>query len=248
MQIGIGLSITNQGAGGFTPSTLGTLLLGWWDAERSDLITQSGNLVSSWKDSVAAYNLTGSTTARPTYGAASFNSRPGLTFDGVANMLSMASVPFPTGASPCEIWVLVDQTALPADTGDRCIFAYGGGGSSSARRAFRVVRTGVNRAEGDIGNGTTAVGATNTSVDFSGRNVARYQVGATTSQTDVNGTVGSGATVTPATGTTTTAIGSTDTGSTMFKGVIASVLVTSPLSSSQAALLTTYLKARGGIA
>jgi hypothetical protein len=40
----------------WTPLKLGTSLLAWWDAERTDLITQASGLVSSWKDAVGGYD------------------------------------------------------------------------------------------------------------------------------------------------------------------------------------------------
>ena len=70
----------------WNPSMIQTAL--WLDANDSSTVAQSGGLVSQWNDkSGNRRNATASSTARPTYGATSFNSRPGLTFDGAANVL-----------------------------------------------------------------------------------------------------------------------------------------------------------------
>ena len=61
----------------FVPSDLGASLLAYWNADRSDLITLNTNKVTSWKDTVNAYDaVQGTDAARPTYANKS------LTFDG----------------------------------------------------------------------------------------------------------------------------------------------------------------------
>lgn len=56
-------------------------------------MTDDGSgLISNWVDRKGGLAVTATTTARPTWGAASFNSvYPGVTFDGVANALTAAS-------------------------------------------------------------------------------------------------------------------------------------------------------------
>jgi hypothetical protein len=66
----------------------------------------------------------------------------------------------------------------------------------------------------------------------------------------VDGVAGTPATVTPNTNVSNTRMGANTaaTASQFHLGQIATVLITSPLSTDQAAQLTAYLKARGGIA
>src|SRR5262245_31893093 len=79
-------------AGPFTPASLGASLLAWWSADRGDLITQSGGVVSSWKDSVAAYDCTAAGSVQPAYSATGWKgASPGITFDGVDDCLTLAS-------------------------------------------------------------------------------------------------------------------------------------------------------------
>jgi len=236
---------------GWTPAQLGSSLLGWWDAEDSATITQSGGLVSSWKDKVAAYDAVQALgSAKPVYSATSFNSRPGLTFDGVDDEVTLGSQPFPSGATPSELWALVDQTALVADVTGRFIASYGGTGTTNRRRISRSVVTGVNRANVGAGDGGTEVSSVNSSVDFSGRHVVRGVIRATEVQVDVNGTASATAAVVPATTALRFRIGanSSTTAGGFWQGVIPLVIITGALDSGQAAQLLAYLKARGGIA
>lgn len=186
------------------------------------------------------------TPAGPAYGFG----RPGVIFDGSDDELTLASVPFPTGANACEIWALVDQTALVADTTDRRVFSYGGNANATSRQMRRVVATGVNRARIASGDGAVAADVTNSSVDLSGRHVMRGIVRAADIQIDVDGVASLTAPVTSATGTARTRIGANtaDSAGGFWQGQIAAVLVTSTLSADQASQLLTYLKSRGGIA
>ena len=245
------LSLRLAGGSAWSPLALGASLLGWWDAERSDLITQSGGLVSSWKDVVARYDAVQTTgSQKPVYSASSFNARPGLTFDGVDDFLGLESVPFPTGGSKGEIWALASQSALPADTGTRIFASYGGTNTTGSRRLQRVVSGGVNRARFILGDGVGgAATGSNNAVDLSGAHVLRAIADASGANVEVDGTSGVPAAVIQNTGTTRTRIGS-DTGATagnFFSGVFAALIVTNVLTTTQSAQLLAYLKARGGI-
>jgi hypothetical protein len=75
----------------WNPSMITTAL--WLDAADASTITQSSNLVSQWNDkSGNGRNATASSTARPTYSATAFNSKPGLTFDGNSDDMSFFRV------------------------------------------------------------------------------------------------------------------------------------------------------------
>jgi hypothetical protein len=70
----------------WTPADITTAL--WLDAADASTITESSGAVSQWNDkSGNGTNATASSTARPTYSATSLNSKPGLTFDGTANVM-----------------------------------------------------------------------------------------------------------------------------------------------------------------
>jgi hypothetical protein len=226
-------------------AALGSDLLGYWEANRSDLVTIATG-ASSWKDIVAAYDLAQVTAgAQPAYSATSFNGQPGLTFDGTDDSLLLASVPFPTVATPCEIWALIQQDALPANTTERRIFSYGGGGVGNYRSIQRVVVGGVNRVQMTIGDGAAAQTITGTNVDASSRHVIRAQFGATSSSLTVDGVAEGSFSVVPSTGNTRTRMGanSATTASLLMNGKIAALLVTKPLTT-EATAVQTWLNAR----
>jgi hypothetical protein len=240
--------IAASSGGGWSPLALGSSLLAWWDAERSDLITQSGGLVSSWKDIVGAYNVAqGSGSLKPIYSATSFNGRPGITFDGLDDQLNLAGVPaaFPTGSDPCEMWGLVDQTRLGTDANDGAIVAYGNG-VDAGRTAMRRSVSNTNRAVAMVGTGAAHPTSVNSAVDFSGRHVARAIIGSSTSNQNVDGVAGTDASIVPATSATKLVIGgdALTTPGSPWQGVHNSVLITAPLSAAQASLMYAFLNAR----
>src|SRR5690606_10199289 len=76
-----------------------------------------------------------------------FNGRPGLTFDGADDFLEYAGVGvFPASSTAGELWALVSQDALPADTTARYAVGYGGSTSPTGRGLRRGVSGGVNQA------------------------------------------------------------------------------------------------------
>lgn len=172
----------------WTPLALGSSLLAWWDAERSDLITQAGGLVSSWRDVVGGYDAVQAVGgSQPIWSATSFNGRPGITGDGTDDELTLAPVPaaIPIGANACEMWAVVSQAALVADATLRMAFSYGNT-TATARNIQRVVDTGNNRARGNSGDGASARSSLNTAVDFSTRHVVRLRIDLTAFQCDVD--------------------------------------------------------------
>lgn len=233
---------------GWSPLQLGSSLLAWWDAERADLITVSGGLVSSWKDAVGAYDAVQTVGAsKPAYSATSFNGRAGLTFDGTDDELTFTGVPagIPTAANPSEVWTLVSQDALVADATGRTSFSYGGAGNNT-RFCERAVSGGVNRADAASGSGAGVVTCLNAGVDFSGRHVVRNIFTATAVQCDVDGVVGTPQAVVPSTNTTRGRIGANSAGTpgAYWNGVHSTVLVVAPLTAAEATLLYAYLNRR----
>lgn len=233
---------------GWTPFLLGTSILAWWDAERTDLITQSGGSVSSWKDCVVGYDAVQATSSsKPTYSATSFNMRPGVTADGVDDELTVAPVPagIPIGATPCEFWAVLDQTAAPGDASIR--IALGVGGGSTVNRYFaRTVSGGANRSLIAAGDGSLQKAALGTG-DFSGRHVLRSQITGTVIQSDLDGVPGSPTAGVPATSNTRLRLfgnTSASVGSAFFQGTFSAALITQPLDVQQAAQLRAYLTRR----
>jgi hypothetical protein len=114
----------------------------------------------------------------------------------------------PTGANVCEIWAVVDQSALPADTTTRRIFSYGGPNASDRRIISRTVSGGVNRFNAGGGNGASEATITQGSEDFTGRCYVRAVFNGTTVKAYTNGVASGGATaLVPATGTTRARVG-----------------------------------------
>jgi len=233
--------------GMWTPVNLGGALLAWWDAEVPTSFITVGNAVTTWVDLVASYAATQSVAdAKPTWSATGFNNRPGVTFDGVDDELTLASQPFGSGAVDREVWLAADQVALVADTGSRAAFSFGGNASTNSMSLRRAVVTGVNRIASIVGSGA---GATTVFAngEWNGRGVIRSQVRPTATTTSKIGEVaGTPSAVVPAIGTTRARIGAVpnDTAAAFFQGIMSAIIVTSPLSAAQAIELGAYLSRR----
>lgn len=112
-----------------------SVLSAWWSADdhgTARMTDDGSGLISSWIDRIGGVTLTGTTTARPTYGSTSFNSsKAGLTFDGSANCLTGTSLtPLPAAAVAGEMWLSLTQTL--AQTG--VMLSYGGVAAGARRR------------------------------------------------------------------------------------------------------------------
>jgi hypothetical protein len=120
-----------------------SILRAWWcaDDHGTALMTDDGGgLISSWKDRINALEVTAATTARATWGEAAFNAaHPGLTFDGVANGMVMASLDtlIPSGSSTSTIVAVCDPGAGNPSAGE-CAVSYGANGSSTRRQIQRT--------------------------------------------------------------------------------------------------------------
>jgi len=243
----VGRLMNPGGKATWTPTQLGASLLAWWSADRVDLMTLSGSQVTTWRDIVAGYAPTQSVAgSKPLYSATSFNGSPGVTFDGIDDYLELASQPFPSGAVPSELWALIDQTALPADTGSRNIIAYGGTGNATTRMLYRFVNAGANQVAALTGDGVSFITTTLAGNNFSGRHVARSVISATATTVSLDGTAMAPAAVVPGTGTTRVRLGaSVNASPSLFlQGVMRDAMVMGALSTDQAALLNTYLMYR----
>lgn len=237
----------------WSPSALGSSLIDMWDAEKPATLTLSGAAVSAWASAKNGYSAAQAVSAsKPIYSATGFNGRANVDFDGADDSLTYSGVGvLPVGASPCEIWALVDQQALAADTSPRCIIGYGGDVAGISRRLVRAVVGGINRAQMVVGNGgINTVTITDTDTDLSGNHVIRAQFGATTASLSVDGGAPTTAPAIPNTSDVRTRIGAINfnTAQSFWNGGIPFVAITTPLSTDQAAKMLNYLKNRGGIA
>jgi hypothetical protein len=231
---------------GWTPAALGSDLLAWWDAERSDLITHVGGAVSSWRDIVGGYDAVQAVgAAKPTYSTTSFNGRPGVGYDGADDELTGPyPVSFPVGAGGGEIWGATDQQAPGADATVRAAASLGNG-TAAGRALERTVTASVNRVNARIGDGTSKTTGVAT-VDFSGRHVIRSITDGTNIYSEIDGVRSTGTACVP---TTTGArvrlgAGASAAAGSFWQGVHSTVLFTSLLTAPQAAQLYAYLNGR----
>lgn len=249
--LGLGLSLpflVGRGGGvAWTPVALGAALLAWWTADRADLLTLSGAQVTSWKDVVAGYDMAqGVSAARPVYSATGWNGFPGISSDGVDDELTLGSVSWPSGAAPSELWALVQQDALVADTTSRTALSYGGASTASGRGLRRVVSGGANRGALAVGDGAVLTTDTETTVNLSTRHVMRGIIGGAASTVSVDAATTSGSAVVPNTSTSRTRLfaANASAASLFWNGKARDFLITQPLSIDQAVQLAAYLNAR----
>jgi len=232
----------------WSPVDLGASLLAWWDA--SEGVSLSGSQVTAWADRKSGYSVTqGTSAARPLWSATSFGGQPGLTFDGTDDLLNMESLPFMTGAVPGEIWAVIQQDALVADTAARRIISIGGS-TLLSRYMRRFVSGGENRINALAGDGTSLIQSGAPAVNVSSRHVARGIFAADSVDASVDGVAGTSVAVVPATPATRVNIGASSSsafGGEFWQGKIRDVIVTEPLSEEQSTLLNAFLSERRAI-
>jgi hypothetical protein len=252
------LGLLGGGGRPYNPMTaLGPSLLAWWDADQSywgangSMTMATG--VSSWKDIVAGYNATQATgSAQPTFSSTSFGGKPGVSFDGVDDNLLCTDAGLlavlPTGATPCELWVLVENDAPASDATIRYAFGYGNAGPTQ-REIGRAVVSGVNRGRVGVGDGTSALGANDTGTDLSTRHAMRAQYGATASSIIVDADAGASLSVIPGSTATRLRIGAQPNAGAIaiWQGPIAAAFITLPLTTAQAAQHQNWLLGRRNI-
>lgn len=168
----------------FDPTHADVGLRHWWSGRYPSLITPAGGLVSSLRDVKAAAELT-----QPLSGARPGNSDDRIILDGFDDTLSAESTfDLVTGdlAVGMEIWIRVRQNALPADTTNRRIFAYGRPATGFSVQIYRVVSGGVNRVQASVCSGNGVIITQNT-VDFTGDHTIRLRMEQTRALLEVNG-------------------------------------------------------------
>lgn len=246
--------VTDPVENNFDPvSYLGADLIEYWDANRADTITATSdatytNAASSWLGIVTGANLAQTTpNLKPWYDPTGLAGSPCFTFNGTSQYFTCTDAAFlallPTGATPCEFWVVGSQDALVADTTTRYAAGYSNSSVVNGRAIARLVVSSVNRARVYTGTGAAATTATDTAVDLSGVHVMRGIIGATQTSIQVDGGSLINATVTPVTDAPTRfSVGSIPAlaASNWWKGKIAAVLITKPLTAQQALDLHSY--------
>ena len=251
LDMGLGSVVTLSAGGGWSPAQLGAARLADWNADRADLISLSGASVTSWRDEVAGYNFAQALTAsQAVYSATGFNGSPAVSPDGTDDYYEIAGgVPagLPTGGTPCEVWSLVQQSALAADATTRNALAWGTQVAGQRRSVTRAVVSAVNRARSSAGNNSADTNATDTVVDLSTRHVIRTQM--TASQVIVS--VDNGATTAAANvlaGTSAVRMrlfaSASTTANGFWSGPTRRHIITTPLTTDQAAQMLAYLLAR----
>lgn len=251
MEMGLGFGFARGRGAGFAPSDLGAELLFGVDLLRADLATVETGGLAALTDMVSGAQFAqSSSSARPAYNASGFNGWPNANYDGFDDRLSYSGTLLPGGGG-FELWALIDQTSLAADTGSKDYFGFGGNSSPARARFLRAVDSGVNRARALIPNGTAAVAITNTGVDLSGRHVVRTIVETTQTFVDVDGVQSDGVSVSPAILTASQAlsrIGATaaTTAGAFFGGGIPAIYATALLGrdSAKAAAMYAFLNRR----
>ena len=233
----------------WTPDRLGSTMIEMWDAEDAAKFTLSGAEVTAWAGSKLGLSMAqADPTRRPTYGATSFNGRPGVSFEEApGDCLEVLAPPFPIGSAPCELWVLMSQDLTPAEAGTRRLFSYG----DATNTGRDITRTAGNRVEAQVGTGVARPNVTGTQYDFSGRHVARAVFGAAATSVYLDGLLDVTSPQVPATVATRARIGASSQAEVPFgfaKGVFNMAAITGPMTDGEAAEFTAYLKRRGGIA
>lgn len=249
-RLGAGLGRLGAAGGSFdVVAVLGSDLVEAWDASRSAMTDDGAGLISALVGLKSGYILSAATTARPTYSATSFNGAPGLTFNGTANAMTCTTAgllaALPAAAGACELWALVSQAALVADTGARYAMGYGAA-VNTGRVIGRGVATGVNRGRVGTGDGSALQLRNEGTIDLSTRHVIRATIGATESVVYIDGVASTALSVVPSTTASRVVLGANPAVSpgNFWEGVIAFAAITLPLSVARAADLHAHLMGR----
>lgn len=230
----------------FTPASL-TGLIGWYDAQNSGSITQSSGLVSQWNDlSTIANNVSQATSAnQPTYGATSFNSKPGIRFfaTGSSNFLQSSALPV-ASINDCTVFVVFNIATI---AGYSTLYALGGSGDEFD---IAVRQTTPNFAILYSSNTTPNEADSSISLSTATNYYGCWQRSSGTTSFRINGSAD--ATTTAQANNITIAVSSTliggDNAGEPFDGTIAEVIVYNrALTVTEIGQVETYIKSRWGL-
>lgn len=146
-----------------TPLALGARR--WWTADSGH--DQSAT-IAAWRDVLAGAELTAAGSARPSYGAALVGGRPAVSFDGVAEYMTIAGgAAYDMGAA-CTVYAVF---AASGTTGNASICARYSTTAANALWWFQI-HAGADTDDGasaisETGTHTTRFSATSTSQDLS---------------------------------------------------------------------------------
>lgn len=234
-------------------AALGSDLIEYWDASRADTLGVTTdatytNAVNSWTGLILGSNMANSTPGlKPIYEPTGMNGRPCIKFDGSAQYLTCTDsgllAALPSGATASEMWMLLTQEALAADTTERYAGGWAGSSVITGRTISRIVTSSVNRARGRTGIGASATSANDTVVDFSDTHVVRVINGATVLGLEVDGGTKTTIAAVPSTTNTRFRAGAIPAAaaSNYWQGRIAAILVTKSLTDEKATALHGYL-------
>jgi hypothetical protein len=240
---------------GYDPiAALGSDLIEYWDASRADTISEITdstytNAVDGWTGLILGSKLAMSTpNLKPTYVSDDPLLGPCINFDGVQQRLVCTDAPLlaalPSGANPCELWALCTQDIAGTDATTRHLVGYADTSVTNGRSLARVGVSNVNRARTYTGTGAAATTATDTVVDFTGVHVLRGIFGGAQTSLEIDSNAPTNVSVVPVTSVPTRlCVGSIPAlaGSNFWKGKVAALFVTKPLSVEKAAALHAYL-------
>lgn len=246
-------AIRKGGAKPWTPLDLESKLLAWWDASQG--ITLAGSQVASWADRKSGYSATqGISSARPVWSATSFGGKPGLTFDGNDDELTCTTTGLltllPSGASPSELWAVVQQDAPDADSTPRHVFGYGSVSSLDRRILTRYQGTTPANSRGQLqfgdGSSNRTASLADPLITLSGRHVIRGRYGGDGAIYSQDGNAGSKTSAIPATVVGRVRIGasSQNPAGLFWLGQVRDAVITLPLTTEEAAKLQSFLLAR----
>ena len=227
-------------------------LVAYWDAEDASSVILSGSSVTMWRDKNAGFSaIQNGGSAQPTWSPTSFNGFPGVTFDGIDDTLLWTMptlVPLPMFTKLCEVWIVVDQTSVGSDANGRTAVAYGNDIGVNGSRVFQVVFSGnVERIRGIVGTGVGSVTAQPAAVTYVGRHFTRMNVEAasiTVISDNLGAATTSGVVNTPLPLRLRIGARESAAASQFWKGQIALVLITLPLTVNEAVRLSDYCQYR----
>lgn len=130
--LSLGLTLGLGGGAGFSPGSLGSSLVRWWDASDVSTLTLDGSSVTTWASKVGGFSA-GNTANKPTWSATAVNGRPGVSADGTQILIMDSLDGVPLGANPCTM-LLVGQLGLVGFFPP--MLAYGVAGATDQTRAI----------------------------------------------------------------------------------------------------------------
>jgi hypothetical protein len=246
--LGVGLTIPAVAcrARRFDPiARLGSAVYAYFDAERPESLSLSGSNVTSWRDLKNNFVVTQATSgAKPVFASNAINNRPGIVFDGTDDYLGATGTGGIPNGLPFEIWTLCNNQAPATDTTTRRVVSWG---TTNNNNSVFVAHFGGTAQRVNISVGTGGLSPAN---DSSGLHLVRTVVTLTSTTGYFDGASVGSTNVVPSIGNSAFAIGAMSVPSffAFFKGSISAVIITAPLSTANAAWMTSALKARAGIA